>query len=339
MKVIFVIAAVAVCGVLSIPLQQPVVTDFIKYERWSVARNGNGRMHLVDLNPIVAEPEPAFDPITDMFFLLFTRSNPTVGQRITFDVQSIENSNFRRGAGTRFLTHGWTSSSESGENIFTRDEFLARADYNVIVVDWSIGASSINYITSRNRVGPVGQVVAQLIDFLDEHGFVSHAQVHAIGISLGAHISGHTGKNTRRGRINAIFGNDPSGPLFTINNPDRLDSSDAVYTEAIHSNVGVLGFDEPITHATFYPNWGGPNQPGCGTDISGACSHARSTFLYAESINSDRFRARQCTGYDQIVARNCPGTGVVVSMGGDSARDVRGVFFLETNAEAPFAMG
>ena len=87
---------------------------------------------MVDLNPIAAEPEPAFDPITDMFFLLFTRSNPTVGQRITFDVQSIVNSNFRRGAGTRFLTHGWTSSSESGENVFTRDEFLARADYNVI---------------------------------------------------------------------------------------------------------------------------------------------------------------------------------------------------------------
>jgi len=80
----------------------------------------------------MAEPEPSFDPMNDMFFLLFTRSNPTVGQRITFDVQSIENSNFRRGAGTRFLIHGWTSSSEGQENIFTRDEFLARADYNVV---------------------------------------------------------------------------------------------------------------------------------------------------------------------------------------------------------------
>lgn len=52
------------------------------------------------------------------------------------------------------------------------------------------------------------------------------------------------------------------GPLFNINNPsDRLDVTDATYTEAHHTNVGVLGFDEPIAHATFYPNWGGA-QPG-----------------------------------------------------------------------------
>ena len=173
---------------------------------------------------------------------------------------------------------------------------------------------------------------------MDEHGFVSHGQVHVIGISLGAHVSGHSGKNTRRGQIHVIFGNDPAGPLFNVNNPDRLDASDAFYTEAMHTNVGVLGFDEPITHATFYPNWGGV-QPGCGADVAGGCSHARSTYLYSESVNSDRFRSRQCTGYDQIVARNCPGTGVFTSMGGDSAKTIRGVFFLETNEESPFAMG
>lgn len=116
--------------VSSIPLQQP--TDFIEPERWTVARDGEGRMRLIDLNPIVAEPEPLFDPINDMFFLLFTRRNPTDGQRITFDVQSIENSNFIRGAGARFLIHGWGSSANSGENSFTRNEFLARSDVNVI---------------------------------------------------------------------------------------------------------------------------------------------------------------------------------------------------------------
>ncbi|CAG9811885.1 unnamed protein product [Chironomus riparius] len=337
MKHIFVIF-VLFCGAYSTPIQRTVFTDFIESERWTVTKDGEGHMRLIDLNPIVAEPEPAFDPINDMFFLLFTRSNPTVGQRITFDTASITNSNFRRGAGTRFLIHGWTASSESGENIFTRNEFLALADYNVIVVDWSVGAGAINYITSRNRVGPAGEVVGQFIDFLDEHGFVSHAQVHVIGISLGAHVSGHSGKNTRRGRIAVIFGNDPAGPLFNVNNPDRLDSEDAVYTEAMHTNVGVLGFDLPITHATFYPNWGG-TQPGCGADVGGGCSHGRSTNLYSESINSDRFRARQCNGYDDIVARNCPGTGVFAVMGGDSAKDIRGVFFLETNAQSPFAMG
>jgi hypothetical protein len=44
--------------------------------------------------------------------------------------------------------------------------------------------------------------------------------------------------------------------LFTVNNPDRLDANDADYTEACITNAGTLGFDLPIVHATFYPNWG-----------------------------------------------------------------------------------
>jgi hypothetical protein len=117
-----------------------------------------------------------------------------------------------------------------------------------------------------------------------------------------------------------------------------LDSSDAEYTEAIHTNAGTSGISEPITHAAFYPNWGS-SQPGCGIDIGGSCNHARAPLFYAESIRSDLFRARQCTGYDQIVARSCPGTGVTAVMGGDSFKNIRGVFYLETNAEAPFARG
>ncbi|KAG5668675.1 hypothetical protein PVAND_016606 [Polypedilum vanderplanki] len=304
--------------------------------RWTIAKDDEGNMHLVDLNPVDAEVEPAFDAWTDTFFLLFTRSNPTVGQRITWTRESLEQSHFRRGGQVRFLIHGWGGSAN---DLGTTREFLELGDYNVIGVDWSVGAGSNNYITSRNRVGITGEVVARLIDFLDEIGFASHSNVNLIGHSLGSHVAGHTGKSVQRGRINAIFGTDPAGPLFNINNPsDRLDIGDAVYTEALHTNAGVLGFDEPITHSSFYPNFG-RNQPGCGTDISGSCAHGRSTLFYRESINSDRFVARQCASYAEIVAQNCPGTGVTAIMGGDSAKPIRGVFFLTTNAESPFAQG
>jgi pancreatic triacylglycerol lipase len=203
------------------------------------------------------------------------------------------------------------------------------------VVDWSVGAQSPNYITSRNRVGPAGEVVGQFIDWLSSNGFLRHSDVHIIGHSLGSHVAGHAGKNTRFGRIRAIFGTDPAGPLFNVNNPDRLDIGDADYTESILTNVGGLGFDEPVTHATFYPAWGG-TQPGCIVDL---CSHHRATHLYSESINSDCFKARQCAGYHEIVNRSCPGTGVFKTLGGDAAKpDVNGVFFLETNDESPFAI-
>lgn len=210
------------------------------------------------------DAEPSFDPINDMFFLLFTRDNPTVGQRIDIHNEaSVRASNWRHSATatTRFLIHGWQSTSNSGENPRTRDELLRLADHNVVVVDWGVGAGTANYVAARNRVGPAGQVVGQFIDWLTSIGFTHPSRINIIGISLGAHVSGHAGKNTRSGRINAIFGNDPAGPLFNVDNPDRLDIGDADYTESILTNAGTLGFDLPITHSSFYPNWGS-SQPG-----------------------------------------------------------------------------
>lgn len=98
-----------------------------------------------------------------------------------------------------------------------------------------------------------------------------------------------------------------------------------------------MGFDQPIAHATFYPNWGGA-QPGC-SDLTGACAHSRSNELYSESLTLDFLVGRQCVDYSEIVARNCPGTGVTAILGSDDGRNSRGVFFLETNAAAPFGRG
>ncbi|XP_070495764.1 pancreatic triacylglycerol lipase-like, partial [Chironomus tepperi] len=160
MKLVLLILVVAIVGAYSAPVQD---NSIYGDERWTIARDGEGRMHLVDLNPLEVEPETFFDPSADMFFLLYTRSNPTDGQRITYNVQSL--GNFRRNGSTRVLIHGWTTSSMSTENVFTRNEFLAQGDHNVIAVDWSVGASA-NYITSRNRVSSAGQEVARFLDFL-----------------------------------------------------------------------------------------------------------------------------------------------------------------------------
>jgi hypothetical protein len=80
------------------------------------------------------------------------------------------------------------------------------------------------------------------------------------------------------------------------------------------------------------------NRPGCGTDASGACAHERSNLFYSESIRSNRFVGRRCTGYSQIVNRNCPGSGTGI-MGGDASKGINGVFFVQTNAASPFARG
>lgn len=103
-----------------------------------------------------------------------------------------------------------------------------------------------NYITARNRVGPVGATVARFINFLQQNGFTAFNRVIIAGHSLGAHIAGHTGKRTSS-RIRAVFGMDPAGPLFDMGNAgDRLAASDADYVEMIATNAGLLGFDQPI---------------------------------------------------------------------------------------------
>lgn len=121
-------------------------------------------------------------------------------------------------------------------------------------VDWGAGANSLNYITSRNRVPDVATVVARFVDFLHLNGFlVNFNRLIIAGHSLGAHIAGLTGKRVARGRVQAIFGLDPAGPLFDMNNAaQRLAPGDAVYTEMLATNAGLLGFDQPIATAAFY---------------------------------------------------------------------------------------
>lgn len=63
-------------------------------------------MHIFDDNPVEQEPEPSFNAMTDVIFLLFTRRNPTAGQRITFDMNTVRNSNFASAQAVRFVIHG-----------------------------------------------------------------------------------------------------------------------------------------------------------------------------------------------------------------------------------------
>lgn len=99
--------------------------------RWSLLEDHFGNVHLVDLNPIDAEVEN-FDAFNEVYFMLFTRANPTVGQRIGFDRASVLNSNWNNNHDVRILVHGWSASHTAAENIVTTAEFLRRGQYNVI---------------------------------------------------------------------------------------------------------------------------------------------------------------------------------------------------------------
>lgn len=91
-------------------------------------------MHLMDLNPIEVEPEPAFNANNDVFFVLFTRRNPTAGVRLsTTNAAAIRSTNWNSNAGgTRFIIHGFNNNHQSPVNIDITRALLARADHNVV---------------------------------------------------------------------------------------------------------------------------------------------------------------------------------------------------------------
>jgi hypothetical protein len=109
--------------------------------------------------------------------------------------------------------------------------------------------------------------------------------MHLIGHSLGAHISSYVGHNLRNlGRISGLgifiiirnyklylfiffyLNIDPAGPDFYDSlAPDRLDSSDALFVDVIHTDGAPrvhsgFGHLDALGHVDFYPN-GGSAQP------------------------------------------------------------------------------
>lgn len=150
--------------------------------------------------------------------------------------------------------YGWVANST---HIFTpmlTEAYLRNADVNVIAFDWGVGADTF-YTLARNRIADAGRVGGQFLDFLQSNGLMRYEDLIVAGYSLGAHLAGMVGKNTRNGRIDTIIGLDPSGALFDVNNPStRLATTDAHYVEIIHTNGWDFGIGEVIGHADFYPN-------------------------------------------------------------------------------------
>lgn len=101
--------------------------------RWNLIPNGDGKMFLVDIDPKQVEPEPFFNAEGDTAFLLFTRSNPTTPQRITWTAGSISGSHFNPSHPVRVLIHGFNSGPSSGANIAPTASYLSRGNFNVIV--------------------------------------------------------------------------------------------------------------------------------------------------------------------------------------------------------------
>ncbi|CAG5132305.1 unnamed protein product, partial [Candidula unifasciata] len=263
---------------------------------------------------------------------------------------------------TKFIIHGFVESVRTVSWIIEMaEEFLKKADFNVIIVDWALGNKPpVFQAVANTRV--VGAQVALLVNYLISTNLTTADDIHIIGQSLGAHIAGYAGERVPgMGRISAL---DAAGPYFTDTPPPvRLDRTDAKFVDAIHvdaepNSLIALGTPTPIGHADFFPN-GGYDQPGCGevrlSDLLEnplleglgevlICSHLRAIKYYNESINTQcEFVAFPCASKELFEAGLCQSCGVEgCSRMGFPADQFKppqgqnGTYFLRTASEPPF---
>ncbi|CAH0405500.1 unnamed protein product [Chilo suppressalis] len=332
MKLAVVFAAViSLCSCNVIP---EIIKDNSDYKegvsRYVWLSKDNGELVKVDIQePVIAETAGNRNGANNQYWL-FTRQNPGNPQFLwNGNGNSVTGSNYRANRPTNVIIHGWTNNGNSVINTFVRDALLAVQDCNVIVVDWSSIAGG-SYVSAVTGVPGVGQAIGNFLNWLISATGGNWNNIHLVGYSLGAHISGVAGRQVG-GRLARITGLDPAGPLWQTNS-NRLSSNAAQYVEGIHTDGGLQGIFNPVGDADFYPNGGRNVQPGC--DGSG-CSHARSYEFFASSVRTNHFVGRRCTNINQ--AQNVQCTGATFNMG-NAIMNKRGngLFGLRTGAAWPF---
>ncbi|XP_017787287.1 PREDICTED: pancreatic triacylglycerol lipase-like [Nicrophorus vespilloides] len=236
---------------------------------------------------------------------LYTQRNKDEGVEVKLDELTIDTNYFDPSKICFFVSHGYTENYLGSNNVPIRDAILSKHDVNVFLLDWS-KFSSLFYTTSVVAVPKIGAVFGNAIENLMEKYGMSYEQIHLCGHSLGAHVVGAIGA-TMGGNADRIIATDPALPLFWLNDTEkRLDISDAKFVQVIHTNGGLQGFRSSIGHADYFPNGGGMNQPGCGSDLLGNCAHARAHKYYSESILTSRFVAKRCPSYEDFqLNRGC----------------------------------
>ncbi|XP_041989061.1 pancreatic triacylglycerol lipase-like [Aricia agestis] len=232
--------------------------------------------------------------------------------------------------------HGFTDDPTKDSFANISQSFLEKGYASVVAVD---GSSLIKwlYIRATTYIQFMGRKLGEVLASVVYDG-IDPANIHLIGHSLGAHISGFAGKTFRKltgkliGRLTAL---DPAGPCFTHVEPGmRLKKDDARFVDVVHTDAGVYGIKEPLGHMDFYPN-SGQKQPNC---LFQTCSHSRAWLLFGESVlRPDAFQAVLCKDWEQFRQRKCDKE--IVYMGYAAKPGRPGNYYLQTGEEYPYGRG
>ncbi|XP_065159167.1 pancreatic lipase-related protein 2 [Atheta coriaria] len=295
-------------------------------------------------------PKPFTCPHPQIQYYLYTRRTQASPELIsTMKLDSLYKSNFNRAHETKIVVHGFGGGRNLSPSTDMRDAYFYRGNYNIFIVDYGtlVKEPCLKQMEWAPRFCAL--CIAHLVRYLTQHPRGIRAdQLHLIGYSVGAHISGLVANfldPQLDGKLGRITGLDPTIVFYSAANTTRdLDPSDAHFVDILHTNSGILGQWGPNGHADFYIN-GGSSQPGCASDTifkTLACDHTKVTPYFIESIVSKKgFWAYPCPTLISFLLRICdPDESEYVQMGEHvDRRKARGVYYVTTNAHPPFSQG
>lgn len=297
-------------------------------------------------------------------FALFTTTSKNNREFLSYkDTSTIRKSKYNRDLPLKIITHGFASTVDQVWMDEMKDTLFEIESVNVLIVGWGEGAKFPNYANAAVNIRTVAKELNLIVKSINDIFNPNKFDVHCIGHSLGAHLCGSASSQSDilYERISAI---DPAGPYFE--NEDsavRIDTSDAKFVDAIHTNGGSLvqsrfGIKMPVGHIDFYVN-GGEFQPGCPSllqtilgclgnieackgDPTGdiGCSHIRSYDMYIESMKSScLFDSYQCPSlekYENGECASCEGNKCSVMGYFADSFSSTGTHYLSTAFDAPF---
>ncbi|KAK3929444.1 Lipase member I [Frankliniella fusca] len=274
-----------------------------------------------------------------VFFEFYSRDNRDTPEILTVAELPVDLESFNPQRPTKLLVHGWHGQQKHAQAL--KSAFLETSDVNVVIVNWH-GVDTLIYPVAVKRVPAVSRQVADVVEYLLlQHG-LRLEDLHIVGHSLGAHISG-LAANYINGTIDRITGLDPAGPLFHAGPENSLSASHAAFVDVIHTCANVFGFHDPLGHVDFYPNGGNCFQPGCAVKdmTTGKCSHNRAYYLFRESIlRDDTMLALPAAGdAADDLCEDVDTSGDFVPMGLHTPRSARGVYCLSTRPSEPYGYG
>ncbi|XP_004855791.1 hepatic triacylglycerol lipase [Heterocephalus glaber] len=316
----------------------------------------------VGRRPQAVETEKALQKTVTRFLLFPAERSP--GCEIGWHRPgSLQECGFNSSRPLVLIIHGWSVDGVLESWVHQLVAALRTQPVNVGLADW-LPLAHNHYAISVRSARLVGQEVAAVLRWLEESEDFSRSNVHLVGYSLGAHVSGFAGSSIGgKHKIGRITGLDAASPLFEGTSPsERLSPEDAVFVDAIHTftreHMGLsVGIKQPIAHYDFYPN-GGTFQPGChfldlykhfaqhglnAIPQTIKCAHERSVHLFIDSLLHEDMRSTgyQCSNmgsFSQGLCLNCK-KGRCNSLGYHARQELRGKsksLYLVTRAQAPF---